>query len=194
VSWSRIQKELILFVLVQFLVSGSSQAFLFKRKNDIKKGPPKQIAKIDEKALLKSSHISYRAVGGFTGVKSFSVLISCVDGRVSILKTIHNPKGIPNRPTLRHNGAMTTKAYMEFWDNLVKQQIMQIPDCPDPRQEILEEFTFHFEARVGDEKHSFRSYGLTRPEASRYFALKNLIDSVADMASLWDRHGKIAQK
>src|SRR4051812_31659944 len=42
--------------------------------------------------LLEKSQISYAADGGFTGVRSFSVIISCVNGRISTLKTIRNPR------------------------------------------------------------------------------------------------------
>ena len=190
---SRLVKEAIILIWIQLLVISPNHAGFWKKAEKPQKAN-EPISLISNKKILKDSTISYRATGGFTGVKSFNVIMSCKDGKISLLKTIHNPLRNRRRPTLRERGRMDYVAYLRLWEYFQKQQIFKVKDAPEPKRDIVDEFTFHFEVRIGKKKNTFKIYGISRPEAARYFAFKNLIDQASDMASLWDQHGALAKK
>lgn len=190
---SRLIKELAILVWVQLLVVGPNHARFLRATNSIET-PPLQAIQATKSEILKDSSISYRAEGGFTGVKSFSVIISCVRGKVSILKTIRDPRSGLKNQVHRQTKTMTREKYVKLWKCLKRQCILTVPDAPDPEIDILDEFTFKFEARVGKQKNNFKIYGMSRPGASRYFALKNIIDKAADMASFWSYHESLARR
>ena len=130
-----------------------------------------------DKELLKKSQISYHAVGGFTGVKSYSVMISCVDGHVSALSSITDPHARIAATALKKKSNMTAKEYVALWDNLKRHHVFNKKDNSKPKQDILDEFTVHFEAKVGDREHEFKVYACSRPEAAQYFAIRSLLDN-----------------
>lgn len=144
-------------------------------------------------AILKNSQISYRAEGGFTGVKSYGVLISCVDGKISVLKSIHDPR-LRSKQPLRVTGTMDRDSYLNLWQGLKKQAVFGLKDGPPLKQDSLDEFTLSFEAKIGKQTNAFKVTACSRPEASRYFAVRNLLDHAVGMRSLWDKHSDLARK
>lgn len=175
--------------ILPFLVLGlfiSASAGAIGEENE-----PERLEYSPEK-LLENSQISYRAEGGFTGVQAYSVVIACVNGRISILKSIHDPRH-GNASPIRQTTRLSSETYLRLWDDLLKNAIFSLRDAPLPNHDILDEFTVHFEARVGKVQHRFQVYGCSRPEASRYFAVKNLLDQASQMSHLWERHKNLAK-
>ncbi|OVE78430.1 hypothetical protein BVX98_00270 [bacterium F11] len=188
-SWSRLLKEGIVLVWVQLLVIAPNHAGFFGKKAKIAENEPIPVIQVSEKTILQDSYLSYNAFGGFTNVKSFGVILSCKNGKISVLKTIHNPKRNRRHPTLRQREKMDKDTYLSLWRDLQRQRIFHIKDAPDPKMDILDEFTYHFEVKVGEVENKFRIYGMSRPGGSRYFALRQLIDGASNMVSLWEQHG-----
>ena len=190
---SRLVKEAVVFGIIQLLIIGPNNAAFWNKskKTAIKPAPPVQFT---NQEVLKNSFISYRATGGFTGVQSYSVLISCVEGRISVLKTIRNPKYNKKDPTIRQRTKMSHRDYLNVWNHLRRQNIFRVQSAPDPKHDITDEFTYYFDARVGEHTNKFKIYGMSRPSGSRYFALKSLMDKSTNMASLWNRHTNLARK
>jgi hypothetical protein len=142
-----------------------------------------------DQEILKNSQISYHADGGFTGVRSYGVIISCVNGKISTLKSIHNPG---RQGASRQKGTMDHASYIRLWKSLKRQRAFTAQNVPAPKHDIRDEFTIDFEARVGSEKNAFRVYGIGRPEASHQFAIKTLIDSAARMQAFIGDRQKVA--
>lgn len=158
-----------------------------------KKSP--QNNSLNTAALLHKSQISYQADGGFTAVKSYSVIISCIDGKISTLSTISDPKLMgSNASPLRHIGTMDEEAYLNLWDKLNRMAVFEKKNGPEPRADILDEFTVTFQASVGNDENQFSVRGCSRPEASQYFAFQHLLDSAVGMENLWNSHQSLAQK
>lgn len=153
--------------------------------------PPAEPGRFSIETALEDSQISYRAEGGFTGVESFGVILSCVNGRISVLKSIADPR-LGSEGRLRQVASMTPEAYRQLWRQLERLSVMTTPNAPAPRMDILDEFTVRFEVRVGPVTHRFSARGLSRPEAARHFALRSSIDNAAGMAALWQSHSEIA--
>jgi hypothetical protein len=149
---------------------------------------------LSNSALLRDSQISYRAEGGFSGVESYGVIISCVRGKISVLKSLYNPKLGTSRSRIRQIGSMDKKTYLNLWAHLKKHSVVAMKDCPQPSEDIHDEFTVSFHTKVGGQTHKFKVYGIGRPEASRYFALRCLIDTAANMKSIWDIHEGLAMR
>lgn len=142
--------------------------------------------------LLKKSQISYSADGGFSGVKSYGVIVSCVNGKISMLKTIHDPRH--NQAPIRHRGNMDQTTYLRLWDSLVKHKVLEAKNIAEPKMDIADEFTIQFEARVGSDKNTFQVHGIARPEASQHFAIKSLIDYAVQMHAFAGTHDELALK
>src|SRR5262245_28893050 len=70
--------------------------------------------------VLQRSQIAYRAEGGFSGVESYGVIISCVKGEVSVMSSIHDPR-IPDGEPIRRFEHMNAEKYLALWNSLVKQ-------------------------------------------------------------------------
>src|SRR6185369_11388809 len=85
---------------------------------------------ISDREILKSSQISYRAEGGFTGVRSYGVILSCVNGHVSVLKSILDPRLPSSKASTRQIGTMSTDQYVQLWDNLDRQALLKMKDAP----------------------------------------------------------------
>lgn len=149
---------------------------------------------LSKQSILKQSQISYKAQGGFTGVESYGVLISCSGGKISVLKTLRDPRLGQKEGHLRQAGTLDTNAYLRLWESLSRLSLFSTPDAPQPKMDILDEFTFMFEAQAGSQRHGFKVYGISRPEAARHFAIKNAIDMAAGMDSLWHTHQSLAKK
>ena len=143
--------------------------------------------------LLANSQISYRAEGGFTGVQAYGVILSCVHGKISVLKTISDPR-LPDQASTVHDvSSITQSEYFALWDNLDRQALFQTTDAPEPKMDIADEFTVTFHAKVGDAHHEFHVRGISRPEAARYYALRQLIDDAVHMKALWNVHSNVAR-
>ncbi|MFN0118409.1 MAG: hypothetical protein ACKVQC_08995 [Elusimicrobiota bacterium] len=147
-----------------------------------------------KKQLIQNSQISYRAEGGFSKAESYGVIISCVDGKVSTLTSIYDPRFSTANSKLRKIGSMSTEDYLDLWASLNRQALFQSVDAPEPKKEQLDEFTVTFFAKIGDDLHNFKVKSIKRPEASRYFALQNLIDRAAQMQVLWQSHKTLSQQ
>ncbi len=186
-NWNRLAKEAVFFALIQFMVSSPAVSGARKPHGALKKQAVAS-ARIDRAALLKNSQISYRAEGGFTGIRSYGVLISCVDGKVSVLKSIYDPRLGRDRSRVRHIEKLDRDDYLSLWRSLEKQAVFKAQNAPQPKGDILDEFTLTFSLKVRDSQHRFLVYGISRPEAARYFAFRNLIDTTVNMGALWRAH------
>lgn len=145
--------------------------------------------------ILQRSEISYQAEGGFTGVNAYSVHISCVDGKISTLAMIKDPRLTHDATsTLKKTGTLTKEEYLNLWARLDRMAIFDKKDAPSPKLEIFDEFTLNFVAKVGPIENQFSVQGCSRPEASQYHAFRQLLDQSVNMASLWDSHQSIARK
>src|SRR5262245_11337333 len=111
----------ILFLTILVCTLTPSQARM-SNKNFKSQSIDKPILIISEKDILKDSQISYRADGGFTGIKSYGVIISCVNGKISTLKSFHDPHRYPG--PLRQKGSMDRMTYLKLWDSLKRQQVL----------------------------------------------------------------------
>ena len=138
--------------------------------------------------LIKESQISYRADGGFTGIESYGVIISCVNGKISVLKSIADPNLGNGQNVVRQLGTLDQQTYLALWDTLDNHAMFRMNDAPQPKHEIADEFTVTFFAKVGGAHHKIQVPGIRRPEVSRYFALLSIIDNAADMKSLWNEY------
>jgi hypothetical protein len=146
-----------------------------------------------DKEILRSSQISYRAEGGFTGVASYGVILSCINGQVSVMKSIYDPRLPADKANSREISSMDPKDYIRLWENLDRHALFKMQDAPEPRMDIADEFTVHFYAKVENKFNQFHVYGISRPEAARYFAFRKLIDDSVQMQTLWDTHAHYAQ-
>ncbi len=146
-----------------------------------------EVLSTDPASVLARSQVSYRAEGGFSGVESYGAIVSCVNGEISIMASIHDPRSKNGEPT-RKICHMTQERYLALWNDLVKQAGLKLSDGPALRRETLDEFTVTFNLSVGDETHQFRAQGLSLPECARYEALRSTIDDAAQMADVWKAH------
>jgi hypothetical protein len=185
-----ILREICFILWVQLLVFGNSFSILEAKTRPIKTTIVHVTKTISPKDILEKSELSYRASGGFTEVGSYAVIISCVGGKISTFRSVHNNR----HGTFRKNGTMTKEAYLALWDNMLRRRVFEMKDAPAPRQDILDEFTVHFEAKVGDASNKFSADACSRPEASPYFALRSLLDQATDMKIVWDLHNSTARK
>src|SRR5260221_6338209 len=121
---------------------------------------------ISDSEILKKSQVSYRADGGFTGINSYGVIISCVHGRISVLKSLHDP----HRPAafIHQKGTMSKNEYLQLWKGLKKQKVFFASNIPEPKGDIADQFTVSFEASAGDHKNEFKVHGIGRPEACQH--------------------------
>lgn len=147
---------------------------------------------VSDKELLKNSQISYRAEGGFSGIRSYSVILSCVNGRISVLKTIHDPRS--SAKTIHNRGTLNAKAYLRLWNSLNRQKALSTANVAEPKMDISDEFTHVFDIRAGQHKNSFSVHGIQRPEACQQFAIKNLIDQTVQMQNFIETHQYLAKK
>lgn len=147
-----------------------------------------------KKEILKYSHISYRALGGFTGAESYGVLVSCIEGKISVLKSIHNPRFAKDRQTLRQIGTMSQGDYLDLWNTLHRQRAFEIANAPPPTQDLRDEFTYYFEIKAGPHTNAFDIYGMSRPAGARYHALRSVIDRAVNMSALWREHNQLAKR
>lgn len=183
-------REIFFVVWIQLLVFGNSPSILEAKPRTDKTHVVHVTKTIAKKDILAKSELAYRATGGFSEVNSYTVILSCVNGKISSYRAVRNNRhGI-----FRKTGTMTQQAYLNLWDNMLRRKIFEMKDAPTPRQDILDEFTVNFEAKVGDASNKFSAYGCSRPEASPYFALRNLIDQAANMQVVWNLHHSIARK
>jgi len=193
-TWgNRLVKEGIMFLWVQLLVVASAHV---APTNAEKSAAPDLVkyTQVARKDILKQSQVSYRAEGGFSGVISYGVIISCVEGKISVLKSIHDPRLTNSDSRKREIGKMSQKEYLALWNKLQKISVLNTRNAPDPRLDILDEFTLTFNVNVGKKRNSFQVYGIGRPEAARQFAVKSLIDTAAHMDSLWNSRQSTAKK
>ena len=189
-----IQKRIVLaaFLLVfSDVACQPAQAWFHKNtpKQTVEE-KPKVI--LSDSEILKNSQISYLADGGFTGVKSYGVIISCVNGRISTLKSIHDPQR--HEGPLRQRGSMDQMSYIHLWKSLQKHQALQAKNVPEPKIDIADEFTVEFEAKAGSAKNNFKVHGIGRPEACQQFAIKSLIDHAVQMQSFIGPRERLAFK
>lgn len=188
-------KSLVCDVFVIVLQLGSvtpSQAGPFHQLLESVDG--QRDVEISNKDILKSSQISYRADGGFSGLESYGVILSCVNGHISVMKSIYDPRLSKESSRTREIGNMDEKEYLALWDNMDRHAIFKMQDAPQPKQDISDEFTIHFYAKVGENYHKFDVYGISRPEAARYFAVRKLIDDSVGMQALWNSYHQSARQ
>lgn len=171
---------------IALLIGGFSVAFFSSKSVASEKNSfnPDSEAKfprvqIPDSEILKNSQISYRAEGGFTGINSYGIIISCVNGHISMLKSLHDPRR--HQSTLHERGLMNHEAYLRLWKELKRQGVFSAASVPEPKMEIADQFTLTFEAKAGNAKHQFSVHGIARPEACQQFAIKSLIDASANM-------------
>jgi hypothetical protein len=148
--------------------------------------PAAEAMATDAASILARSQISYRAEGGFSGVESYGAIISCVNGEISMMASIHDPR-LPNEP-MRKIGRLSRERYLALWDSLVRQASFRLDDGPVLDRDVLDEFTVTFNVSVCDRSHKFRAQGLSLPECARYQAVRALIDDAVQMADLWKSH------
>ncbi len=143
--------------------------------------------------LLKNSQISYRAEGGFSEVQSYGVILSCVNGKISVLKSISDPR-LSDKSALVHDvSSMSPSAYLSLWDSLDRQAVFRMTDAPEPKIDIADEFTITFNAKIGSARNEFHVVGISRPVAARYYAIRALIDDAVHMKALWNVHSNVAR-
>jgi len=176
--------------MVQLLILGQNQAYTLDQIDD----ETNVFFNPSINSIIKRSQISYMADGGFTEVESFGVIISCVDGKISVLKTLLDPNNFSTAARLRQTGTMPKKTYLKLWNNIKKQGVFEIQNAAEPHRDIRDEFTYHFNLSVGNYNHEFTVYGITRHEVSRHFAVRSLIDSASKMSTLWTTHQQRASK
>ena len=184
--------DLLIFAM-QFGNVSVSNAGPFKKLLNSVENPQPQV-EISDKEILSASQLSYRAEGGFTGVQSFGVILSCVNGRVSVMKSIYDPRLAADRARTREIGTMSPDTYLALWNNLDRHALFKMTDAPLPTRDIEDEFTVHFYAKAGKMLHQFDVVGISRPEAARYFAVQRLIDGSVKMQALWGLHQNLAKK
>jgi len=150
---------------------------------------------LSTKEILKQSQISYQAEGGFSGIRSYGVHISCVGGKISTLCSIIDPRITKSdtKPIYR-KGTMDIDTYLALWHKMNNMAVFHKKDAPDPKRDILDEFTLNFTVQAGDKSNSFKVYGLSRPEAAQYYALRTLIDRSTQMTALWNFHKSLASQ
>ncbi len=182
--------DLLVFAL-QFSSVSVSHAGPFKKLIESVDAP--QNIEISDKDILKESQLSYRAEGGFTGVQSFGVILSCVNGRVSVMKSIYDPRLSADKARTREIGTMKTSEYLDLWNNLDRHAMLKMDSAPLPNKDLNDEFTVHFYAKAGKLLHQFDVVGISRPEAARYFAVRKLIDESVQMGALWNIHQNAAR-
>jgi hypothetical protein len=146
---------------------------------------------VEPAQLLERSQVSYRAEGGFTGVESYGVVISCVRGEVSVMASIHDPR-VPGAEPMRTFSHMSSERYLALWNSLIRQAALRLENGPALNRDVRDEFTVSFHLSVGEQSRDLHAQGLSLPECSRYQALRSLIDDAADMASLWKAHDDVA--
>lgn len=183
-------KEAVFIAFIQLLVYSPAHA-QHKQKQPLPTRPKIQVS---DKEILKKSQVAYRAEGGFTGVISYGVIIGCVEGKISVLKSIHDPKLVDPDHKKFELGSMTHEKYLNLWHTMEKMNVFGTNDIPDPKLDIMDEFTFTFNVKVGDKENQFRVFGIDRSEASRHFAFKSIIDKTTDMDSFWNSEPAVAQK
>jgi len=184
-----ILKDLLFTLWIQLMAASPNMA-----KTQTAVVPPKTPLKIEyvgRREILKNSMISYRAVGGYTGVKSYSVVISCVNGKISALSSINDPR---IKEVLRRKSDMTKDSYVMLWKNLNRLAILEKRDAPNPKRDILDQFTINFEVKAGSKQNQFKVVGCSRPEAAQYFAIRSLLDKAVGMDNLWDSQQKLASR
>jgi len=201
---SRGSKQLIkigkLFLIVMILGNTVGTGSVWARS---KKAAPSSSASVSTppqvplstEEILKKSQISYIADGGFTAVRSYSVIISCAGGKISTLCSIIDPRitKSESKPIYR-KGSMDIEDYLAMWKKLNNLAVFQKKDAPLPKHDILDEFTMNFSAQVGMQKNSFKVVGITRPEGYQYQAIKSILDKSSQMGMLWDFHKSLASK
>ena len=62
-------------------------------------GVPSFGAEVKQSEILAHSELSYKADGGFTGIRSYSVRICCNKGKITTVRTILDPR-INSKPIL----------------------------------------------------------------------------------------------
>jgi hypothetical protein len=147
---------------------------------------------ISDAEVLDNSQVSYRADGGFTGIESYGVIVSCVKGRISVLKTIHDPGH--STAAVHQKGTMDHQTYLQLWKGLRKQGVFVAGNIPEPKLDIEDQFTVKFEAKAGGLKNEFRVHGIGRPEACQHFAIKSLIDHSVQMQAFMEPHETLARR
>ena len=145
-----------------------------------------------EADILRRSQISYRADGGFTGVNSYGAVISCVNGQISVLKTMIDPRITRDHGRIHQTGTLDKSDYLTLWRELERTNLLNTKDGPPLRRETLDEFTYTFSLSVGNEGREFSVQAIGRPEAARHFALRSLIDRTTGMAGLWKIHDQLS--
>ncbi len=185
----RLFREAVYMVIIQLLVISPSQA----KSRKAQPAPTPQIRFTDAE-ILKQSQISYRAEGGFTGIISYGVIMSCSEGKISILKSVEDPQLVNDDHKRYELATISQEKYLALWKTLLNMNIFVTKDVADPKLDIMDEFTFNFNVRVGVTDHQFKVYGIDRPEASRLFAFKSLIDESVNMAGFWNSTSAVAQK
>ncbi len=143
---------------------------------------------ITESDVLKNSQISYRADGGFSGIESYGVILSCINGQVSVMKSIFDPRLPADKAQFRDISTMDSEQYLLLWNALDRMALLKLADAPRPKMDILDEFTVEFNAKIKNNSHKFTVYGISRPEAARYFAVRKVIDDSVHMQAFWDQH------
>lgn len=179
-----------LFFAFSWMLVGLLQAGPFSHLIDGKK---QAFPQPTEEELLNESQISYRAEGGFTGVESYGVIISCVKGKISVLKSIYDPRLDKNNAQMRQIASMDENEYLQLWADMNRQALLKMNDSTPVTMDITDEFTNHFVAKVGKHIHRFEVVGISRPESSKYFALRERIDHSVNMKALWATHERLAR-
>ena len=149
---------------------------------------------VAENSILKNSQISYRATGDGPGVQSFGVIISCVDGKISILKSLRDPDINHSLPQIRQIGNISQKEYLNLWRNLEELKFWNMDDAKDPTDLGTHHFTTEFFVKLDQKMHKFKVKDLDRPEFSSYLTIQKLIDKTANMQTLWDSYHSLASK
>lgn len=185
----RLVKPSCLAWVVITLISSVSSASTFEKLLSDQNQPPK----LTDDQILANSQISYRAEGGFTGVESYGVIVSCVKGKISVMKSIYDPRLQKDNARMRQIGSLSKEDYLVLWENLDRQAIFKMKDSAPLTMDVYDEFTNHFYVKVGDYLHQFDVVGISLPEASRYFAIRKLIDDSVSMHSLWSTHTSLAR-
>lgn len=190
--FSRKKPKFLLISAVLFALSMNVGHSASSRKNT---PPQKPVTAdtLDEGTLLRKSQISYRAEGGFSKVQSYSVIISCVDGKISTLATIHDPHLGADKGTLHQTGTLDKDQYLRLWKSAAQMGVQSKKDAPPLKQDILDEFTVTFDVQAGNWNHRFSAAGISRREASSYFAIRSLLDQYAQTAWLWDQYQELTK-
>ena len=147
-----------------------------------------------QEKIKKKSQISYRADLKGASIRSYGVIISCIDGKVSAIRSLYDPSLASDPRPIRQIVDLDLDQYLNLWDSLIRRGALDMKDRPPSTLPHSEESSVHFLLSLGKDTHEFSVTDLNRPEMATFLALQSLIDRTADMRSLWDSYQRTVKR